>query len=174
MIPLFLGLTAANLFMIVIVFALGLFAVDVADQPTSLYAYHISMGVAAGLMTALTHVAVYTYFMATCKWLGAATQQAGLDATRYVAPAVDRKKRVIMVAMLAITSTVLALFAGAGADPTVNPWWPAQVHLFSAVLALVVNAICGVIEYRHIRDQGALMDRVLAFFNKPAADAHLA
>src|SRR5689334_4317384 len=114
---LFLGLTAANLLLLSMVFGLGLFATD-AGKPTSLYSYHISLAIAAGLMTLLAHLAVYTYFMATSRWLQAATDKANLDPQTYAAPALAGKRRVFPLAMAAIIFTMLTMFAGAGADPT--------------------------------------------------------
>jgi hypothetical protein len=169
MIPLFLGLSAANLLLLAIVFGLGLFAVDPAGKATTMYGYHLVMGFAAGLLTALAHLAVYTYFMATSKWLNAAADKAGLDPARYVSPALARKRRVLPVALGAIGVTMLAMFAGAAADPTVRPWWPAEVHLATAALAIAANALGALMEYRLIRDQGALMDLALAVFNTDAA-----
>jgi len=162
---LFLGLTAANLLLLSIVFGLGLFATDAADQPTWIYSYHIALAIAAGMMTLLTHLAVYTYFMATSRWLQAATDKANLDPNAYAAPALAAKKRVLPLAMTAIVLTMLTMFAGAGADPTLRRLWPAEVHLAIAALAVAANALCAALEFRLIKAQGRLMDGALAILN---------
>lgn len=172
MIPLFLGLHAANLIVMSIVFVLGLGATSGPEhRPTDLYAYHLAMGLAAGLLTTLAHLTVYTYFMGTSKWLHAAADKAGLDLHRFVVPAQQRKKYSLRYAMAAIVLTMVTMFAGAGADPTVHPLWPAEAHLALAAITILGNAFCAVGEYRLIRQQGRLMDDALAVVN---ATAHAA
>lgn len=173
MIPLFLGLHAANLLLLGLVFGMGLMVIDPASQrPTWLYHYHLAGGIAAGLMVALAHVSVYTYFMATSKWLQAASEKCGLDAARHVAPALGRKRVALWTAMAAIAVTMLTMFAGAGADRTIRPLWPAEAHLLLGALAIAVNVVCSIAEYRLIKRQGALMDETLEVVNRQTpADA---
>jgi hypothetical protein len=165
MIPLFLGLTLANLLLLGIVFALGFTAVEGA-KPSHMYAYHITLGIASGLLTAFAHVSIYMYFMATSKWLRAATEKAGLDPAAYAAPALVNKRRVLPMMMIPIAMTMLAMFAGAASDPTVNPWWPGELHMGVAAIAIAANALCAMGEYRLIRAQGRLMDEALAVVNR--------
>ncbi len=166
MISLFLGLGTANLLLLSMTFGLGLFATDGGHEPTGIFAYHITIGIASGLMTALTHTAVYTYLMATSKWLHAAADKAALPPEQYVAPAYARKRRAMVVCMGAIGVTVMAMFAGAASDPAAPiAWWPKGGHLILAVLALAVNAIAMAKQFTLIREQGTLMDRALAILN---------
>ena len=165
MIPLFLGLTIANLLLLVVVFVLG-FGTFHEGKPTDHYAYHISLAIAAGLMAVLVHVVAYMYFMATSKWLRAATDKAGLDPAAFALPAMSNKRRVLPLVMGAIVMTMLAMFAGAGADPTVNPWWPGELHMVVAAAAIAANALCAAGEFRMIRTQGRLMDEALAVVNR--------
>jgi hypothetical protein len=166
MIPLFIGLSAANLLLLLAVFGLGFFAVDSAHHATALYTYHISLGIAAGLMATLTHLAFYTYFMATSRGLVAATDKANLPRERYAIPAFTGKRRALPVAMAAVMLTMLAMFAGAGADSTMRPWWPTEVHLTAAGIALAANALGAAVELAMIRAQGRLMDGALAELNQ--------
>ena len=166
MIPLFLGLTAANLLLLLAVFGIGLFTFDAADKPTALYTYHIALGIAAGLMTTITHLAAYTYFMATSRWLQAATDKANLESAYFAIPALANKKKMTPVAMTPIVITMLAMFAGAAADPTVRPWWPGTVHMGVAAVAIGANLFCAMLEYKLIRGQGKLMDGALEILNR--------
>jgi hypothetical protein len=166
MLPLFLGLTAANLLLLSTVFAIGLFAVDPANVPTWLYSYHIALAIAAGMMTLLTHIATYTYFMATSRWLQAATEKANLNVNDFAAPAFAAKRRALPVAMTAIVAVMLTMFAGAASDPTVRPWWPGEVHMAVAGVAIAVNVFCAMLEYKLIQSQGKLMDGALAILNR--------
>lgn len=166
MISLFLGLSTANILLLLIAFGLGLSATDGQQAPTGLYAFHISMGIASGLMATLTHIAVYTYFMATTKWLGAATDKADLDPQRFVAPAAARKAKALVLVMAAITATMLAMFAGAGGDPTMtNPWWPGGVHLTMGLVALGANVLGAAFEFPLICRQRRSMDEALVILN---------
>ena len=166
MIPLFLGLTAANLLLMAAVFCLGPAAVDAHDAPTGLYTLHLTLGFLAALVCALVHVAVYTYFMATCKWLAEAAAKAALEPGGCVAPALRRKTKALACVMAAIVCMLAAMIGGAGADPTVDRLWPGQVHLVLALIALTANLVAAVIEYGLIADQGKLMDDVLAILNR--------
>ncbi len=167
MIPLFLGLTIANLALLGAVFVMGLFVVDHTGLVTGMYDWHLPLGIAAGLMVALTHTAVYMYHMATARWLEAASDKAGIDPRRWVAPALKRKRKVFFLFMASIISVMLAMFAGALADPTMNPLWPGEVHMIVGLFALAVNAAAAISEYRHIRAQGLLMDDALGVLNQP-------
>ncbi|MDX1681679.1 MAG: hypothetical protein R3336_01035 [Phycisphaeraceae bacterium] len=165
MIPLFFGLTAANLLMLTLVFALGLVAVGPEAEPTQWYGVHIALAIAAGLLAAFVHVAIYTYFMATSKWLRAAADKCGLDLEQFVRPALDRKRRVFPIAIGAVVLTMITMFAGAGADSTFVPLWPSEVHLALAAITLPAHGLAAIFEYRMITAQGQLMDDVLARVN---------
>lgn len=171
MLPLFLGLTLANLLLLSAVFLLGLFVIDHTGQATHAYDWHIPLGVAAGLMATLTHVGVYMYHMATARWLGAATDKAGQPLSRWVAPALHRKRQVFFLMMSAIGTTMIAMFAGALGDPTMNPWLPGEVHLVTGVVAVAVNGAVAISEGRHIQAQGVLMDDALNVLNAPQTAA---
>ncbi len=152
MIPIFVGLAGANLLLLAVSFTLGIAGV---------YRYHLVMGIGAGLMCTLAHVAVFTYFMGTAKWLAAATDKLGADPRRFSLPASQNKRRAFPVIMIPILATMLAMFAGAGADPAAHPLWPIQVHFVLALLAIAVNLAAHLHEYRAIRRQGQLMDEAL-------------
>ena len=166
MVRLFIGLSSAHLLLLCGVFMLGLWA----GQDLSLRQGHIMLGIGAAVMTAFTHVAVFTYFMATAKWLIAATAKADLEPHRFVQPAYHRKGRSLVLAMTAIMVTFAAVFAGAAVD-TIREVPPA-LHLGAALAAILANLVCAAGECRLIRQQGALMDQALEALNAPqqAAD----
>ncbi len=168
MFPLFLGLTISNLLLLCTVFVLGLFVVDHQSEVTDAYDWHIPLGIAAGLMVALTHVAIYMYHMATARWLEAATDKTGVPQARWARPALARKRRIFFLMMAAIGSAMIAMFAGALADPLMNPLWPGEVHMAAGILALSVNIAVAFSEARHIQAQGRLMDDALRMINEGA------
>ena len=160
MIYLFGGLTAANLLLLATVFTLGPGAIDAQGEPTKLYEVHLLFGVAAGLMCALVHVTVFTYFVATSKWLADAADKAALEEAQYVAPSLQRKLRAFLLAMAAFGITFVTMIAGAGGDPTMRLLWPGGIHFMLAAATLVMNLLCALGEYHLIRRQGALISRV--------------
>jgi len=165
MISLWLGLTIANMLLLSAVFLLGLQAVTPDGTGTTLYVYHVSLAIAAGLMCLLAHLSVYTYFMATCKWLVAATEKAGLAVERFVIPAGTNKRRSFPVVMGAIAAMMLAMFIGAAEDPTAAPVWSVKLHIVAASVAWVGNLMAAFVEYRLIRRQQRLMDDALQVVN---------
>lgn len=165
MISLFLGLSTANLLLLTMTLGLGLFATDAGGQPSSLFAVHITMGIAAGMMAVVTHIGTYTYFMATAKWLQAATDKADLNPDHFVAPALARKTRVLAAAGIAITVTMLAMFAGAASDPTMPNPWPSGIHITLALATVAINLAAAIVQFSQVRQQGLLMDEALAILN---------
>jgi hypothetical protein len=165
MTSLFIGMTVANLLLLCTVFGMGLGVIGADGKPTGIYAYHISLAIAAAFVTLGTHTGVFMYFMATCKWLQAATDKAALDVKRFVTPAIENKRRVFACLMAPIVMVMLASFAGAGADRTLSPLWSPTVHLGVAAVAIVVNAFAAMLEFKFIKAQGRLMDDALAILN---------
>ncbi len=162
MISLFLGLTLANLLLLSMIFSLGLFAIDAAGKPTTFYAMHIALAIAGGMMVLLTHLGTFMYFMATSRWIEAASHKFDLPIEQFTRPALGRKRRAMATAMTAIMVTMLAMFIGAAVDPTVNPWWPPEVHLAAGVLAIMTNFVCATIEFRLLKAQAGLMKQTIA------------
>lgn len=166
MIPLFIGMTLANLLLLCGVFGLGLFVVGADEKTTSVYAYHISLAIAAAFVTLATHVGTYMYFMATSRWLQAATDKVGLEPRRFAAPALDNKRRSLPCIMMPILAMMAAAFAGAGADRTLAPIWRPEYHLAAGVIAIAVNIFAAMLEFKLIKAQGALMALALAILNQ--------
>jgi hypothetical protein len=165
MASLFIGMTVANLLLLCTVFGMGLYVIGADGKPTGVYAYHISLAIAATFVTLGTHVGVFMYFMATCKWLQAATDKAALDVQRFITPAFENKRRVFACLMAPIVVVMLASFAGAGADPALAPLWSPKVHLAVAAAAIVVNLFAAMLEFKFIKAQGRLMEDALTILN---------
>lgn len=170
MISLFIGLNTANILLLTCTFGLGLFATGQGAQPTQVFTLHITLGIAAGLMCTLTHVATYTYFMATTKWLGAATNKANLDPTQFVTPTLARKHRALWITLSVIALTLLAMFAGAAVDPTMpNRPLPPVAHLIMGIVALAANLVGAIAQFSLVYAQTHLIDDALDILNHPAA-----
>jgi hypothetical protein len=157
MIPLFIGLTAANLLGLLIAVALGY-------SPNLRGPWHQLAGTLATLLCVAAHCIVFTYFIATAKWVQHAVSVKHLDPT-LTAPTRSFKLQALPAALLAMITVFLAAVIGAatvGYD--LAPMW----HHALAWVALATNLIAAVAEYRAIRRNGALIDHILETI-KPAA-----
>jgi hypothetical protein len=156
MIPLFLGLTAFNLLCLGAVTALG-YGVS-RGQHHDLATWHQLGGALATIVCCAVHCVVFTYFIATSKWLAHAVTVKRLDAA-LVAPTRSFKAQAFPAALLAMASTCVAAFVGAA---TFGYALRPAYHHASAVACLLVNAAVAFVEYRAIARNGRLIDQVLA------------
>lgn len=165
MIPLFIGLHATNLLVLIGVFTLGLLLPDADLSGMNMRSYHMLAGIFAGLFCTLAHMATFTYFMATTKWLGAATDKGNLNPKHFVIPAQSQKSRAFMTCLLAVGITMATMFAGAAADTAVEQGAAATWHLLLATAAVATNFICAGSQFRYIQHRGKLMDQALTILN---------
>ena len=157
MIPLFLGLTALNLLCLGTATALGY-----AFGGTPRGGQHILAGAVATLVCCAVHCVVFTYFVATAKWVQHAIDVRRLDPS-LAAPTRSFRAQAFPAAMGAIASVLLAAFSGAAADNyhgAAGAWHHALV-----LVALAVNALAAAVEYRAIVRNGRLIDGVLEKIN---------
>src|SRR3954453_20692263 len=103
MIPLFLGLTLVNLLCLGVAAGLG-FA---HNRPM-----HVLSGALATLVCCGVHCVVFTYFIATAKWIQHAVLVKKLDA-KFVATTRSFKMQAFPAALLAMASVFAAAVLGA-------------------------------------------------------------
>jgi hypothetical protein len=156
MIPLFLGLTLVNLLMLGVATALGYV---VGRDPARWSPYHQLSGVLAAMTCVAVHCVVFTYFVATAKWVQHAVAVKGLDPS-LAAPTRSFKSQAFPAALIAMA--VVFVTAVTGAATFSGYFRSAAVHHGLAVTSLVVNALVAVIECRAIARNGALIDGILA------------
>ena len=154
MIPLFLTLTGINLACLGIAVTLGYLRTG-PDQTAS---RHMLGGIIAAFVCCAVHCVVFTYFIATAKWVQHAILVKRLDGS-LATPTRSFRVQAFPVALIAIASVFLTAFAGAGADNYGGGW--ARWHEVLSFAALVVNGLAVPIEYRAIRRNGELIDTVL-------------
>lgn len=153
MIPLFVGITLVNLIALAVTCAFG-YAVSSGHD---LGAYHQLAGVLATLACCAAHCIVFTYFIATAKWLQHAITVKQLDPA-LAEPTRSFKRQAFPSALIAMMSTSVAAVSGAIAfSYRIDPRW----HHVVALLAFVVNLVVAFIEYRAIARNGELIDNVL-------------
>ncbi|MGH7177445.1 MAG: hypothetical protein ACREJC_08705, partial [Tepidisphaeraceae bacterium] len=108
MIPLFIGITAVNLLCLAVATWLGWGVSHGRDWG----AYHQLAGALAALVCVGVHCIVFTYFMATAKWIQHAIEVKQLDP-RIAAPTRSFKAQALPAALLAMSSTFASALFGA-------------------------------------------------------------
>ena len=150
---LFLGLMLANL-----VCLIGTAVVGYAG----LMHLHRVFGALAAIVCCGVHCVVFTYFIATGKWVGHAILVKQLDPK--LAEATRPLRRGAFAAALSvITLAIATAIVGAAVDNQyLSPVWH---HVLGMVL-LAGNVAAAIVEYRCIRDNGAVIDDILARINR--------
>jgi hypothetical protein len=155
MIPLFIGLTLVNL--IGLGTAAGLGYAARAGYPVG--SWHVLAGALAALVCCGVHCVVFTYFVATAKWVQHAIAVKQLDPL-LAAPTRSFKAQAFPAALLAMACTFVVAVLGAGAD-NYQGAWPRWHHAF-ALATFAVNVAAAAVELRAISRNGRLIDGVLA------------
>jgi len=158
MISLFLGLTLVNLLCLGTATALGYMSLGDAGESKGM---HILAGALATLVCVGVHCVVFTYFVATAKWVQHAVLVKQLDAS-LAEPTRSFKKQAFPAALLAMAIVFATAILGAARD---NYGIPRAWHHAFAIAALVVNLAVAAVEYRAIARNGRLIDSILAKIN---------
>jgi hypothetical protein len=158
MIPLFLGLTLVNFLCLGTATALGYMSLNNAGESKGM---HILAGALATLVCVGVHCVVFTYFLATAKWVQHAVLVKQLDAS-LAGPTRSFKMQAFPAALLAMAIVFVTAILGAARD---NYGIPRIWHHAFAIGALAVNLAVAAIEYRAIARNGRLIDSILAEIN---------
>jgi hypothetical protein len=154
MISLFLGLTLVNLLCLGTATVLGY--MSLADNGDS-KGMHILAGALAALVCVGVHCVVFTYFIATAKWVQHAVLVKQLDAS-LAEPTRGFKMQAFPAALLAMGIVFATAVLGAARD---NYGIPRVWHHSFAIAALAVNLVVAAVEYRAIARNGRLIDSIL-------------
>src|SRR4051812_34159152 len=158
MTSLFIGITLVNLLFLIATAWLG-FA---HNRPM-----HVLAGALATLVCCGVHCVVFTYFIATAKWVQHAVLVKKLDP-RLTLPTRSFKMQAFPAALAAMAVVFAAAVTGAARDNYAIPrFW----HHGLAIIALATNALVAVIECRAIGRNGRLIDDILRQINAPASAA---
>src|SRR5437773_6655485 len=156
MIPLFVGLSLVNLLCLGVTMALGYWA------PPASRGLHILAGALATLVCCGVHCIVFTYFIATAKWVQHAVTVKQLDP-ELTRPTRSFKMQAFPAALAAMTIVFAAAVTGAARD---NYGIARIWHHGFAILAVVTNFAVAVVEYRAIARNGRLIDGILQQINR--------
>ena len=155
MIPLFLGLTLVNLLCLGTATALGYMSLSDAGESKGA---HVLAGALGTLVCVGVHCVVFTYFIATAKWVQHAVLVKHLDAS-LVAPTRSFKMQAFPAALLAMAIVFATAVLGAARD---NYGIARGWHHGFAIASLAVNVAVAAVEYRAIARNARLIDTVLA------------
>ena len=160
MIPLFLGLTLVNLLCLGTATALGYMSLADAGESKGV---HILAGALGTLVCIGVHCVVFTYFIATAKWIQHAVLVKNLDPA-LAEPTRSFKRQAFPAALMAMAIVFATAILGAARD---NYAIPRVWHHAFAIATLGVNVIVAAVEYRAIARNGELIDAILAQINSP-------
>jgi hypothetical protein len=162
MLSLFLALTAFNVLCLLLTAALGY-----AFGGSTVTQWHALAGAIATITCCAVHCVVFTYFIATAKWVQQAVTVKQLDPS-LVAPTRSFKMQAFPAALLAMAMTFAAALCGAarvsyGVSPT--------YHHVAAWIAVATNVAVALAEYRAIERNGRLIKGILNQINGAAGTA---
>jgi hypothetical protein len=157
MIPLFIGFTLVNWICLALTALLG-YATASSPQARDHWAHwHILAGALSALTCCGVHCIVFTYFIATAKWVQHAVSVKKLDSN-FTKPSRSFRAQAFPAAIGAILIVFITAVFGAAVD---NGYAQSLWHHLLALLAIATNVLVALIEYRAIRNNGALIDDVL-------------
>ena len=160
MLSLFLALTAFNLLCLLLTAALGY-----AFGGSTVTQWHALAGVVATITCCAVHCVVFTYFIATAKWVQHAVTVKQLDPS-LVGPTRSFKMQAFPAALLAMVVTfAAALFGAARVSYGVSPTY----HHVVAWVAVATNVVVAMAEYRAIERNGRLIKGILNKINNAGA-----
>src|SRR5207245_9898204 len=157
MIVLFLGLMLVNF-----VCLIGTAVLGYVGLSSGFGSWHRIAGAMAAIVCCGVHCVVFTYFVATGKWIAHAILVKGLEPD-IGAPTRPLRRAAVAAALGAITLGIASATRGAAVD---NQYLSAAWHQILAIGLIAGNAVAAVVEYRCIRDNGVVIDGILARINQ--------
>lgn len=152
MLALFLAITAFNLLCLCLTAGLGYRLGGTADGQ-----WHQLAGVISTIVSCAVHCIVFTYFVATAKWVQHAIEVKHLDA-QLAAPTRSFKAQAFPAAIIAMAAVFFAAVLGVA---RFSYGIPARWHEWSALGAIAVNGLVAAVEYRAIARNARLIDHIL-------------
>ena len=125
--------------------------------------YHQLAGALATICCCAVHCVVFTYFIATAKWVRHAVLVKQLDES-FAAPTRSFKAQAFPAALAAIAAVFAAAVFGAATD---NRLIPTPWHHAAAIVSFGVNLAAAAMEYVAIGRNGRLIDRILTEVASP-------
>jgi hypothetical protein len=165
----FVGLALVNALILTAAFAVGLASwySGGADSGALVYLIHFVLGLSGAILTLLVHCLIFTYFLGTGRWVKEVGLAYHLPDEPWPKLTRELKRWTFPPALAAMLITIAAAAAGAGVQLREWPWY---AHGSLALAALVVNLAAFVVEYRNVRTNGEIIDKVLAEVERVRAE----
>jgi len=152
MIVLFSGLMLANFVCLIVTSMLGY----LGPGPG-----HRLFGALAAIVCCGVHCVVFTYFVATGKWVAHAILVKGLEP-KLAEPIGPLRRGAFAAALSVIVLAIATAIVGAAVD---NQYLSRVWHQVLAIGLLAGNGVAAWVEYGAIRDNGVVIDGILARIN---------
>jgi hypothetical protein len=168
----FVGLAFVDALLLAGAFGVGLgsWYSGSADSGAVTYLIHFRLGLSAAILTLLVHCLIFTYFLGTGRWIKEVGIAYHLPDEPLPKMTRELKRWTFPPALAAMLITIAASAAGAGVQLREWPWY---VHGSLAFAALVANLAAFVIEYRNVRTNGMIIDKVLVEVERIRAERGL-
>jgi hypothetical protein len=122
---------------------------------------HRLFGALAAIVCCAVHCVVFTYFVATGKWVAHAILVKGLEP-KMAEPIGPLRRGAFAAALSVIALAIATAIVGAAVDNQyLSPAW----HQILAIALLAGNVAAAWVEYGAIRDNGVVIDTILGQIN---------
>ena len=119
---------------------------------------HFLLALFTAFLTLLVHCLIFTYFLGTGRWVREVSGAYQLPDDPLPKQTRELKRRSFPPALIAMLVTIAATAAGAAVQRGVWPWW---LHFSLATATLLVNAWAFPIEYRNLRVNVGVLEKVM-------------
>lgn len=128
------------------------------DPDDRIYMIHIVLGLFAVLGALLVHCLIFTYFLGTGRWVKEVGLAYRLPDEPLPKLTRELKRWTFPPALFAMLIAIATAAAGAAAQ---RREWPWEVHATLATLTLLINLWAFRVEYRNLKANAEVLDRVL-------------
>jgi hypothetical protein len=150
---------------------LAAFSLGVANKlGAGLFMVHFWLGLLAAIFNLLVHCAIFTYFLGTGRWVKEVGIAYSLPDEPLPKLTRELKRSTFPPALFGMLITIAAAAAGAAAQVGVWAW---QIHLALGILTLLINAWAFMVEYRNVRTNAEVIERVLIEVDRIRAERGL-
>jgi hypothetical protein len=163
-------LAALNLLALLAAFTAGLisfFSGGLTRLDLPWWELHFYLGLGSTLLTLGVHCLVFVYFLGTGRWVKEVALAYGIPDDPLPKLTRQLKRWTYPVALAAMLLPIAAALAGAKVQ---GREWHWSIHFTLGLATLLVNAWAFVVEYRNVKINAEVLDRVLAEVDRIRAE----
>ena len=136
----------------------------------SAYLVHFWVGLSAVLVNLLVHCLIFTYFLGTGRWVKEVALAYRLPDEPLPRLTRELKRQTFPPALFAMLIAIATAAAGTAAQLGDWPW---QAHATLAVFTLFINLWAFTVEFRNVRTNAGVIERVLEEVDRIRAERGL-